>query len=480
MTGVLFDSRLTVCYTLRGKALLAGVRAGYGECARSEATTASAELRLWTEEGQRRTGRSSVFFACKPPGEEGIPRMRLLVLNCGSSSVKYQLFELGGGAEDVLASGLVEEVGLGAPSLTHKRPGQQDVYLRDLLVENHTQAIQLVLEMLVDPESGVLGDVEEVQAVGHRVVHGGERFARSVQITDDVMDALYANVPLAPLHNPPNIQGIEAVTELLPEVPQVAVFDTAFHQTMEPHAYLYALPYRFYEEYGLRRYGFHGTSHQYVARRAAEYLGRPLKELKIVTCHLGNGASATAVDRGRSVATSMGFTPLEGLVMGTRCGDIDPAIVPFLIEKEGLDVDGINHVLNKESGVLGLSDLSNDMRTFEEALRAGPGHPNYERSVLVLKVYTLRVRSYIGAYAAVMGGLDCVVFTGGVGENFAEVVEWSCDGLEFLGIEGVQARRARGQVVEASGEGSATKVLIVPTNEELAIARDTYDIVGGG
>jgi acetate kinase len=403
--------------------------------------------------------------------------MKILVLNCGSSSVKYQLFELDSSTEEVLASGLVEEVGLGEPRLTHKRLDQGDITRTDLSIQNHEEAIQIVLEMLVDPESGVLGAVDELQAIGHRVVHGGERFAQSVQITGEVMDALYANIPLAPLHNPPNIQGIEAVAALLPQVPQVAVFDTAFHQTMEPQAYLYALPYRFYEKYGMRRYGFHGTSHQFVARRAAAYLGRALDELKIITCHLGNGASVTAVHRAESVMTSMGFTPLEGLVMGTRCGDIDPAIVPFLMEKEGLDLDGINHLLNKESGVLGLSEMSNDMRTFEEALHAGPDHANYERSRLVLQVYTLRLRSYIGAYAAVMGGLDCVVFTGGVGENFAEIVEWSCQGLEFLGIEGVQARRARGQIVEASAASSATRVLIVPTNEELAIARDTYDIV---
>ncbi|RPI50900.1 MAG: acetate/propionate family kinase, partial [Chloroflexi bacterium] len=299
----------------------------------------------------------------------------------------------------------------------------------------------------------------------------------SVRIDAEVMDALYDNVPLAPLHNPPNIQGIEAVTALLPDVAQVGVFDTAFHQTMEPHAYLYALPYRYYREYGVRRYGFHGTSHQYVARRAAAYLGRPIEELKIVTCHLGNGASITAVRHGRSVMTSMGFTPLEGMPMGTRSGDIDPAIIPFLMEEEGLDVAGINRVLNKESGVLGLSELSSDMRTFEEALRGGPDHPHYERSLLVLKLYTQRAKGFIGAYAAIMGGLDCVVFTGGVGENFVQVVEWSCQGLEFLGIDGVQARRAAGEIVEASTPGSRTRVLIVPTNEELAIARDTYDIV---
>jgi acetate kinase len=403
--------------------------------------------------------------------------MKILVLNCGSSSVKYQLFDLDGEVENVLASGIVEEVGLGYPDLTHRRPGHEKLYWADLDLGNHTDAIRLVLDILVHPEYGALKSVQELDAVGHRVVHGGERFAASVRIDADVMAALYENVPLAPLHNPPNIQGIEAVTALLPNIAQVGVFDTAFHQTMEPHAYLYALPYRYYRDYGVRRYGFHGTSHQYVARRAAAHLGRPIEELKIVTCHLGNGASITAVRHGRSVKTSMGFTPLEGMPMGTRCGDIDPAIIPFLMEEEGLDVKGINRVLNKESGVLGLSELSSDMRTFAEALAAGPDHPHYERSLLVLKLYTERVKAFIGAYAAIMGGLDCVVFTGGIGENFVQVVEWSCRGLEFLGIDGVQARRAAGEIVEASTPGSRTRVLVVPTNEELAIARDTYDIV---
>ncbi|MEJ2734464.1 MAG: acetate kinase [Anaerolineae bacterium] len=403
--------------------------------------------------------------------------MKILVLNCGSSSVKYQLFELTGQAETVLAAGVVEEVGLGSPCLTHRRPGHDKVVWPDLPVKDHENAIQMVLDVLESQEHGVLSSVLEVQAVGHRVVHGGERFAASVRIDDEVLEALYENIPLAPLHNPPNIQGIEAVTALLPQVPQVGVFDTAFHQTMEPHAFLYAIPYRFYKEYGIRRYGFHGTSHKYVAEQAAEYLGQPLVQLKIVTCHLGNGASMTAVRYGRSVMTSMGFTPLEGLAMGTRCGDLDPAIVPFLMEEEGLDVAGINRLLNKESGVLGLSELSSDMRTFEEAIHAGPGHAHYERSMLVLKLYTLRVKEYIGSYAAMMGGMDCVVFTGGIGENFAEVCEWSCQGLEFLGIEAVQAQPAQGQIVEASTPESTTKVLIVPTNEELAIARDTYEIV---
>jgi len=405
--------------------------------------------------------------------------MKILVLNCGSSSVKYQLFELDSGVETVLASGIVEEVGLGHPSLTHKRPGQDKVERGNLPVRNHRDAIQVVLDVLVDPAVGVLGNVRELDAVGHRVVHGGERFAGSVRIDAEVMAALYDNVPLAPLHNPPNIQGIEAVTALLPDVPQVGVFDTAFHQSMEPPAYLYAIPYRFYQTYGIRRYGFHGTSHRYVARQAAAYLRRPLAELKIVTCHLGNGASITAVRHGQSVMNSMGFTPLAGLVMGTRCGDLDPAIVPFLMEKEGLDAEGIDRLLNKESGVLGLSELSSDMRVFEDAIHTGADDPNYERSLLVLKLYTLRVKQYIGAYAAMMGGLDCVVFTGGIGENFGEVCDWSCQGLEFLGIEEVRARRAVGQIVEASAPGSRTKVLIVPTNEELAIARDTYEIVAG-
>lgn len=414
--------------------------------------------------------------------------MKILVLNCGSSSVKYQLFELGNDSEIVLASGLVEEVGLGGPRLAHKRPGRDKIVRTELQIEDHKDAIQVVLDMLADPEHGALSSVEEVEAVGHRVVHGGERFAESVRVTEEVLQALYDNIPLAPLHNPPNIQGIEAVAALLPNVPQVGVFDTAFHQTMEPYAYLYAIPYRFYETYGVRRYGFHGTSHKYVARRAAEYLNRPPEELKTVTCHLGNGASVTAVRHGRSVLTSMGFTPLEGLVMGTRCGDLDPAIVPFLMEKEGLDTEDIDHLLNKESGVLGLSEISSDMRVFEEAIRAGLEHPNYERSMLVLKLYTSRVKSYIGSYGAVMGGLDCVVFTGGVGENFAEVCEWSCQGLEFLGIEGVDVQRATaeyaegqhsgGEILEVSAPESAVKVLIVSTNEELAIARDTYELVG--
>ena len=405
--------------------------------------------------------------------------MKILVLNCGSSSVKYEVFAIDGRAETVLASGIVEEVGLGNASLTHKRPGREKVVRADLPVQDHRDAIELVLDILVSDDCGVLAAAGELDAVGHRVVHGGERFAASVRITGEVLQALRDNIPLAPLHNPPNIQGIEAVAALLPDLPQVGVFDTAFHQSMTPDAFLYAIPYRFYEEYSIRRYGFHGTSHRYVAQQAAEYLGRPLDELKLVTCHLGNGASMTAVQGGRSVITSMGFTPLEGVVMGTRSGDLDPAIVTFLMEKEALDGEGVNRLLNKECGVLGLSELSSDMRVFEDALHAGPDHPYYARSELVLKHYTFRIKRYIGAYAAAMGGLDGIVFTGGVGENFAEVCDWSCRGLEFLGVEGVRARRAAGKIVEASSPGSRVKVLIVPTDEELAIARDTYAIVTG-
>jgi acetate kinase len=404
--------------------------------------------------------------------------MIMLVLNCGSSSVKYEVFSLDDRSEAVLASGIVEEIGLGSPCLTHKLTNERELVQEHLSVRDHKEAIEVVLGALVANSSGVLDSLQELGAVGHRVVHGGEQFAESVLISEPVLQAIRDNVPLAPLHNPANIQGIEAMQALLPEVPQVAVFDTAFHQRMEPPAYLYAIPYRFYEEYGIRRYGFHGTSHRFVAEQAANYLGCPLEELKVVTCHLGNGASIAAIRLGQSVMTSMGFTPLEGLPMGTRCGDIDPAIVPFLMDAEELDTVAVSRLLNKESGVLGLSGLSSDMRVFESAIRSGPEHQHYERSMLVVEHYTLRVKQYIGSYAATMGGLDCVIFTGGVGENFPEVCEWSCSGLEFLGIEGISASRAKGQIVEASTPASRTKVLIVPTDEELAIARDTYAIVG--
>ena len=408
--------------------------------------------------------------------------MKILVLNCGSSSVKYQVFSVNGDGDHAQSSagGIVERVGLENPSLNHKRPGAHDHEMENLSVRDHKDAIKLVLDVISDPEYGVLDSVQDLDAVGHRIVHGGEEFASSVIIDASVVKAVYDNIELAPLRNPPNIQGIEAITALLPDVPQVGVFDTAFHQTMEPHIYLYAIPYRYYEKHGVRRYGFHGTSHKYVATQAARYMDEPLTALKIVTCHLGNGASVTAVKYGKSVDTSMGFTPLEGLAMGTRCGDLDPAIVFLLMKKENLDVDAVDHLLNKESGVYGLSELSSDMRTFEDSIHAGESDPDYERSVLVLKLYCCRVKKYIGAYAAGMGGVDCVVFTGGIGENFKEVCEWSCEGLEFMGLKGVtNARRVKGRIVEASAPDSPVKVLIVPTNEELAIAHDTFALVNG-
>lgn len=404
--------------------------------------------------------------------------MKILVLNCGSSSVKYSFFDMDG--ERVLASGILERIGLDDPRLKHKRPGHENLVREKLPVRDHTDAIRVVLDTLLDPEQGVIGDLAEINAVGHRVVHGGERFAASVLIDEEVMAAIRENSSLAPLHNPPNIAGIEAVTELLPDVPQVAVFDTAFHQTMPPHVYLYAIPARYYRKYRIRRYGFHGTSHRYVSRKAAEYLGRPIEELKIVTCHLGNGASIAAVKHGRSVDTSMGFTPLEGLPMGTRCGDIDPAIVYFLMDKEGLSVREIDHVLNRESGVLGLSEQTSDMRFFEDAIVEGPSNPHYELSMLVVQHYGYRIKKYIGAYAAAMGGVDAVVFTGGVGENFPFLVEWVSADMEFLGIRPpLKARRAGGEIVEVTPPDSPTKVLMVPTDEELVIARDTYAIVRG-
>lgn len=401
--------------------------------------------------------------------------MDILVLNCGSSSVKYSLFDMR--TETVQASGIVEEIGLNIPSMTYKRPGQDTLRWDNLSVTDHRQAIQLVLETLQHPEYGAIENLNRIDAVGHRVVHGGEQFADSVLIAGPVLDAIRDNCELAPLHNPAAVQGIEAISVLLPDVPQAAVFDTAFHQTMPAEAYLYAIPFEYYRKYRIRRYGFHGTSHRYVAGQAAHYLDRPIEALKIITCHLGNGASITAVDGGRSVDTSMGFTPLAGLPMGTRCGDIDPAIVTYLMEKEGLDIAGVNDLLNKRSGVLGLSELSSDMRVLEDAIHAGPSHPHYERAVLVLHHYTRSIRKFIGAYAAVMAGLDCVVFTGGIGENFKEVCEWVCQGLEFLGISDVHARRADGHIVEASGPSSRVKVLIIPTNEELAIARDTAGMI---
>ena len=395
--------------------------------------------------------------------------MNVLVINAGSSSIKYQLINMDD--EGVIAKGLIERIGIEGANLVHKVPSRDDVKIEKPM-KNHVEAIAVLMNTLLHPAYGVIKSMEEVHAVGHRVVHGGEAFSSSRLITDDVMASLRDNCDLAPLHNPANIIGIEACMDIMPGVPQVGVFDTAFHQTMPKKAYLYALPIDYYKRLKVRRYGFHGTSHFYVANRAAEMLKRPIEELKIITCHIGNGGSITAVDGGKSVDTSMGLTPLEGLVMGTRTGDIDPAITEFLMKKENMSVDEVMAVYNKKSGLLGMSGVSSDMRDITVAVEAG-----HEDAQAALSVFVYRIKKYIGAYAAAMGGLDCLVFTGGIGENVQHVRKSVLEGLEFLGIEFDEARNhARGQDVEITKDGSRVKVLTIATNEELVIARDTLKL----
>jgi len=374
--------------------------------------------------------------------------------------------------EEVEAKGLVERIGISGSVLKHQPKNGEKVVIEEDM-PTHKEALKHVIDALMHEEYGVIKDMKEINAVGHRVVHAGEKFACSVVITEEVINALKECIDLAPLHNPPNIIGIEACQQLMPGVPMVGVFDTAFHQTMPKEAYIYALPYELYEKYGVRRYGFHGTSHKYVSQRAAALLGKNIEDLKIVTCHLGNGASVAAVKHGKSVDTSMGFTPLEGLAMGTRCGDIDPAIVKFIAEKEGLDLNGVDKLLNKQSGVLGVSGVSSDFRDIEEAAEKGN-----ERASLALKLFAYRVRKYIGAYAAAMGGIDAIVFTAGLGENSAQMRADVCEGLEFLGVEiDPEKNNVRGKEVDVSKEGSKVKVLLIPTNEELMIARDTMELI---
>jgi len=397
--------------------------------------------------------------------------MNVLVINCGSSSLKYQLINMND--ESVLAKGLVERIGIEGSVLKHEKCGQDKVVIEEVM-KNHKDAINLVLKALVDKEHGAVKDLSEVDAVGHRVVHGGERFAKSVVITDEVIDAMKECIELAPLHNPPNIIGIEACKELLPSVPMVAVFDTAFHQTMPAESYIYALPYELYDEMGIRRYGFHGTSHKYVSERVAALTGKSLEGTKIVTCHLGNGASLTAIKDGKSFDTTMGMTPLEGLVMGTRCGDIDPAIVTYLINNKKMTAEQVDSLMNKKSGVLGISGVSSDFRDIEGAAEKGN-----ERAKLALEKFNYTVKKYIGSYAAAMGGLDVVVFTAGLGENSASNRFDICQGLEFLGIEIDAAKNnTRGKEVEISKDGSKVKVFVIPTNEEVMIARDTKVLAG--
>ncbi|MDE4541879.1 acetate kinase [Thermoanaerobacterium sp. R66] len=396
--------------------------------------------------------------------------MKILVINCGSSSLKYQLIESTDG--NVLAKGLAERIGINDSLLTHNANGEKIKIKKDM--KDHKDAIKLVLDALVNSDYGVIKDMSEIDAVGHRVVHGGESFTSSVLINDEVLKTITDCIELAPLHNPANIEGIKACQQIMPNVPMVAVFDTAFHQTMPDYAYLYPIPYEYYTKYRIRRYGFHGTSHKYVSNRAAEILNRPIEDLKIITCHLGNGSSIAAVKYGKSIDTSMGFTPLEGLAMGTRSGNIDPSIISYLMEKENISAEEVVNILNKKSGVYGISGISSDFRDLEDAaFKNGDG-----RAQLALNVFTYRVKKTIGAYAAAMGGVDAIVFTAGVGENGPEIREFILDGLEFLGFSlDKEKNKVRGKETIISTPNSKVSVMVVPTNEEYMIAKDTEKIV---
>ena len=396
--------------------------------------------------------------------------MKVLVINCGSSSLKYQLIDMEN--EGVLAQGLVERIGIEGSILTQKVNGEK--YIVKEPMESHKDAIRLVLEALVDEKHGVIKNMNEISAVGHRVVHGGEKYSESVLVNDEVMAYLEECVKLAPLHNRPNIIGIEACKALMPNTPMAVVFDTAFHGTMPKEAYSYALPYELYKEHGIRKYGFHGTSHKYVSGKVAEVLGKDIKDLKIVTCHLGNGVSLTAVKNGKSIDTTMGFTPLAGMPMGTRSGDIDPAIVIYLIKELGYSVDEVNEILNKKSGILGISGLSSDFRDVRDAAYK----KDDERSLLAIDIYTYKIRTQIGAYAAAMGGLDVIVFTAGIGENADMIREGCLKNLEFLGVYLDKERnKQNGEIAEISKEGSKVKVFVIPTNEELMIAKETMELL---
>ncbi|SYZ73185.1 Acetate kinase [Candidatus Zixiibacteriota bacterium] len=397
--------------------------------------------------------------------------MNILVVNAGSSSIKYQFFNMD--EEKTLARGMVSRIGMSGAILTHKPYDRKEVKVSGEILD-HIAAIGYVITILLSTNHGVIKDKSEIHAVGHRVVHGGERFTESILIDKEVLSEIRNLIDIAPLHNPHNIRGIQACEKTLPGIPQVAVFDTAFHHQMPAMAYVYGIPYVMYKNYGIRRYGFHGTSHSYVSHRAAEIIGKPIDKLKIVTCHLGNGASIAAVDRGVSVDTSMGFTPLEGLLMGTRSGDIDPAIPLWIMGREELSLNEANTLLNKHSGLIGISGVSSDMREIIDA--AGKGNDNAR---LALDIYCYRLRKYIGAYAAAMGGIDAIVFTAGVGENSPVVRQLTCKGLEFLGVELDDSRNqaAVSKDMIISTDSAKLKVLAIPTNEELVIARDTKEIV---
>lgn len=399
--------------------------------------------------------------------------MKVLVVNTGSSSIKYQVFDMKD--ETVLAKGLLDRVGIAGTVLVHEPQGKEKVTIKHDL-SDHTSGMQLVLDVLAHPEYGCVSSLEEISAVGHRVVHGGEHFSASMIITEAVKQVVKDCFDIAPLHNPPNLMGIEACQLLMPNVIHVGVFDTAFHQTMTPENYIYALPYDVYEHYKIRRYGFHGTSHEYVAYRAAEMLGKPYEDCKIITIHLGNGSSMAAIADGRVVDTSMGFTPLEGLVMGTRCGDLDPAIVYYLMDKLALDSRQINDYLNKKSGMLGISGVSSDLRDIIAAAAEGNG-----KAQLALKIFCNRVKAYIGNYLAKLNGCDCLVFTAGIGENGYDIRESICENMDWLGIKmDVEKNRVRGEEVDFSAPDSRVRLLVIPTNEELMIARDTLRLASAG
>jgi acetate kinase len=398
--------------------------------------------------------------------------LKILVINAGSSSLKYQLIDME--KNEVPAKGLCERIGIDGSRLKHQPAGGEAVVIQSPM-PTHADAIKLVIAALTDAAHGVISDMSEIGAVGHRVVHGGEFFKQSVIIDDGVKRAIEACVELAPLHNPPNLTGINACEQVMPGVPQAAVFDTAFHQTMPKEAYMYALPYEYYEKYKIRRYGFHGTSHKYVAQRAAALLGRPSEELKLVTLHLGNGSSITAVNQGKSIDTSMGFTPLAGVPMGTRSGDIDPAIVCYLMEKENLSVEQMNGILNKSSGVAGVSGVSSDFRDLAEAAKNGNS-----RAALAEELFIYNVRKYIGTYAVIMGGLDAVVFTAGIGENNGAMRKEMIKGLDFIGLQiDDEKNKLRGEECDVSADGAAVRTLVIPTNEELMIAKETLELVRG-
>ena len=402
---------------------------------------------------------------------KNLNKMKVLVLNCGSSSIKYKLYDMT--TKEVMAQGGIEKLGLPDSFLKFTlADGSKKIIEKNM--PEHTVGVELILEVLTNAEYGCIKSLEEIDAVGHRLVHGGEKFNTSVVITPEVIKQMEACTELAPLHNPANLKGVAAITKILPNVPQVGVFDTAFHQTMPAHAYMYALPYEYYEKYGVRRYGFHGTSHRYVSRRACEFLGLDYENTKVITAHIGGGGSITAVKNGKSIDTSMGLTPVEGLVMGTRCGDVDLGAITFLMEKEGLDAAGVNAVINKKSGVMGVSGVSSDMRDIEAAIAAGN-----ERAKLALDMFEYRLLKYIGAYTAALNGVDVLVFTGGIGENQMQTRDFICRGLEYLGVKynAELNAKSRGEEIEISTPDSKVRVVVIPTDEELTIASDTVALV---